>query len=198
MSEITGVHFVGSSGTGKTTLAKYVNEYYGLVMLPSASRTVMKAMGLKDSDYADLVNKPDSYAAFQDAVLKCQVAIESEAKAKGKVFVSDRAFDHMVYASMYSASPKGLMAEGAEYLNAIKDSRLFFFVRPTRACHESANADGDRKNFLVWEDLHRFDGSVQCLLHLYGVSYVPVSTPCPFERRKLIDGVLQRHFQKVK
>ncbi len=47
---ILRVGFCGSSGTGKTTLASYVAETFGLPINPIGSRTVSKAMGF-DSPY---------------------------------------------------------------------------------------------------------------------------------------------------
>jgi nicotinamide riboside kinase len=90
------VYLVGSHGTGKTTLARYVRDTYGLPMIAEVARGVLAEMeaGL-DALRADvpLVNR------YQREVFERQ--IDAEQRVDGP-FVSDRAFCNLAYAAHHS------------------------------------------------------------------------------------------------
>src|SRR3954452_3026483 len=86
------IYFVGASGVGKTTLAQHVHDRHGLLILPSAARTVAGEWGIKD--FTAIFRNTDLADRYQKAVFKRQR--DNEWNAKGR-FVSDRAFDSIAY-----------------------------------------------------------------------------------------------------
>src|SRR5271170_3399791 len=85
------VAICGASGTGKTTLATFISETYGIPMNPVGSRSVSKAMGF-DSPYD--VDKAGKRAEFQRRL----VTEKCEWEAAHDTFVTDRTtFDNLAY-----------------------------------------------------------------------------------------------------
>lgn len=84
----------------------------------------------------------------------------------------------------------------AEYLSKFKmlsqsDCRVvLFFVRPTGMCFNAARAGNDRSEFLVWDDVQRFDGALEFILHAHKIPYIPISCVRMRERTALVDAVL--------
>jgi hypothetical protein len=127
---------VGASGVGKTTLAKYVADNYGLKLLPSASRAAIAEMGL--SDYKTLMADPDLYHQFGLRVQKLQHEMEDVCIKNGEPFVSDRGFDHIAYAVLYQSYPKPFIEEGLKRLEQVKDRRIYIHVLPDAEVRECA------------------------------------------------------------
>lgn len=186
---INGVHFVGASGTGKTTLANYVEKKYGLQKLPSAARTVLKEWGLKETEFAQLMKDQEGYFRYQYRVLCKQIELE-DAVSK---FVADRAFDHAAFSVLYGRYANRLIKTPlmADYFQSLKTGRILFLVKPTKECLEKALADGDRKEYLVWEDMHRFDGMLRYIFEIESIPYRQIDMVDLDERCDLIDRVLQ-------
>lgn len=85
----------GSSGTGKTTIAKWVQEEFKLEFNPVGSRSVSKAMGF-DNPYD--VDKAGKRAEFQTKLLDDKVAWEEEHDS----FITDRTtFDNLLYTALH-------------------------------------------------------------------------------------------------
>jgi hypothetical protein len=89
------IAFSGASGTGKTTLAKFVSEKYGIPINPVGSRSVAKAMGF-DSPYD--VDKSGKRAEFQRRLQ----AEKIEWELKHDSFVTDRTtLDELAYTILH-------------------------------------------------------------------------------------------------
>lgn len=85
------IAFAGASGTGKTTMAKYIEDKYGIPYNPVGSRSVAKQMGF-DSPYD--VDRAGKRAEFQQLLFQEKLAWESAHDS----FVTDRtAIDNLVY-----------------------------------------------------------------------------------------------------
>jgi hypothetical protein len=92
------IAFCGSSGTGKTTLATYISETYGIPVNPVGSRSVAKAMGF-DSPYD--VDKAGKRAEFQRRLVTEKRAWEDEHEG----FVTDRTtLDNLLYTIFHDIS----------------------------------------------------------------------------------------------
>jgi len=91
------VAFAGASGTGKTTLARWVSERFGLPINPVGSRSVAAAMGFA-SPYD--VDQAGRRAEFQARLLREKRAWEELHSEKG--FVSDRTtLDNLTYTMLH-------------------------------------------------------------------------------------------------
>jgi cytidylate kinase len=139
------VAFAGASGTGKTTLAKFVAEVFGLEMNPIGSRQVAKAMGF-DSPYD--VDKAGRRTKFQVRLLKEKV----EWEASRNDFVSDRTvFDNLAYTMLHgvdsidNATMDVTCNAGQRYTHII--------VCPVEAFHDLGN-DEVRKPSFVYHVLY--------------------------------------------
>ena len=90
------IAFMGASGTGKTTLAKWVSDKYGLQLNPIGSRTVAADMGLASPYDADAAGRRSE---MQERLLQSKAAWEAERDA----FVTDRTvFDNLAYQSLHA------------------------------------------------------------------------------------------------
>jgi len=87
------VAFTGAGGTGKTTLAKYLSEKWGLPYVGSVSREVMKEMQVESEDAQN--------AMTEGALLELQLAIADRrmsSLAPHASYVTDRcALDNYIY-----------------------------------------------------------------------------------------------------
>lgn len=87
--------FTGASGTGKTTLASWVSETYGLPQNPVGSRSVAKSMGF-DNPYD--VDKAGKRSEFQHRLVAEKRAWEDARES----FVVDRTtLDNLIYTLMH-------------------------------------------------------------------------------------------------
>lgn len=80
------IYFVGAHATGKTTLARYVRDRYGLTLISEVARTLLAELEVsldRLRSNIDLVNH------YQLEVFRRQIEAERNA---GDAFVSDRAF----------------------------------------------------------------------------------------------------------
>ncbi|MAE45622.1 MAG: hypothetical protein CMJ86_01905 [Planctomycetes bacterium] len=183
MEQPARIYLVGAHSTGKTTLARWIRDNYGIPMISEVARSVLAEMEAQvDSLRADvdLVNR------YQAEVFLRQARSEAEAEQRG-AFVSDRAFCNLAYAAQHGT----LLAEVARdprlaaYMQGVKQG-LVFFVRPHRALLAS---DGVRER-LDWEEVLRIDGMVKFMLEFFGVPYVPVASLAMQERQRCIERVL--------
>jgi hypothetical protein len=89
------IAFCGASGTGKTTLAKWVADEFELPFNPIGSRSVAQTMGF-DSPYD--VDQAGKRAEFQWNLLQEKAAWEFV----NEQFVSDRTtFDNLLYTALH-------------------------------------------------------------------------------------------------
>jgi nicotinamide riboside kinase len=179
---ISRIYMVGSHATGKTTLARWVHERYGIPMIAEVARGVLAEMEAQLESLRadiDLVNR------YQAKVFIRQV--ESERKVQGP-FVSDRAFCNLAYAAHHSTILAEVFRDQrlAEYMTTVREG-MVFFLRPHR---ELVRADGVRAG-LEWEEVVRIDGIVKCLLEMFDVPYIPVESLSMQERVRLVDRVIQ-------
>lgn len=95
MNEAKRIALTGASGTGKTTLLKYLEEQLGLPVNPVGSRSVSKAMGFESPYDVDAAGKR---AEFQQRLMSEKIAWE----AANESFITDRTpFDNLVYTMLH-------------------------------------------------------------------------------------------------
>jgi len=88
------IAFTGASGTGKTTLAKYVSETFDLPLNPVGCRSTLKEMGFADIPAMEAAG---SRARFQERLSTRKFIWESDRTD----FVTDRSgFDDLAYAML--------------------------------------------------------------------------------------------------
>ena len=175
------VYLVGAHSTGKTTLARWVRDRYGLPMISEVARGVLAEMEARlDAlrSNVELVNR------YQAEVFERQLAAEAEQPGS---FVSDRAFCNLAYAAHHATILSEIAADPrlASYMDSVREG-VVFYLRPHR---ELVAADGTRAG-LEWEEVLRIDGMVKLLLELFAVPYVPVESLSMQERTRLLDRVL--------
>lgn len=92
------VAFAGASGTGKTTLARWLEKKFSLPMNPVGSRSVAQDMGLASAYETDTTGRR---VEFQTRLVESKVAWE----AAHDEFVTDRTtLDNLVYSVMHGAA----------------------------------------------------------------------------------------------
>lgn len=87
--------FCGASGTGKTTLATWISNTYGLPLNPVGSRSVARAMGFE--------NAYDTDAAGKRREFQLRLAREkTDWEGASAKFVTDRTtFDNLAYSMLH-------------------------------------------------------------------------------------------------
>ncbi len=180
-SQPSRIYCVGAHATGKTTLARWVRDHYGIAMIAEVARGVLAEMEAKLDTLRtdiDLVNR------YQHEVFRRQ--IEAEKTVAGP-FVSDRAFCNLAYAAHHSTILADIFRDRrlADYMNWVRQG-VVFFLRPHR---ELVVADGVRAG-LEWEEVVRIDGMVKLLLEVFDVPYIPVESLSMQERVRLVERVL--------
>lgn len=180
-SKVHRVYLVGSHATGKTTLARWVRDRYGLPMIAEVARGVLAEMEAKLEGLRtdiDLVNR------YQAEVFVRQV--EAEQRVAGS-FVSDRAFCNLAYAAHHSTILAEVFRDPrfAAYMDSVRTG-IVFFLRPHK---ELVTDDGVRAG-LAWEEVVRIDGMVKLLLEMFAVPYIPVESLSMQERVRGVERVL--------
>jgi nicotinamide riboside kinase len=176
------VYFVGAHSTGKTTLARWVRDRFGLPMIAEVARGVLSEM---EAQLDSLRTNVDLVNHYQTEVYLRQIS--SEMQQEGS-FVSDRAFCNLAYAAQH-ATILGQIARD-ERLKTYMDSLnggIVFYLRPHR---ELLSEDGVRAA-VSWEEVLRIDGMVKFMLEFFEVPYIPVESLSMQERTRLIDRVLE-------
>jgi nicotinamide riboside kinase len=175
------IYLVGAHATGKTTLARWIRDRYGLPMISEVARGVLAEMEAQLDALRSNVALVDRY---QREVFERQ--IEAEERQPGS-FVSDRAFCNLAYAG-HHATVLGEIATDprlATYLESVRGG-VVFFLRPHK---ELVVTDGVRAG-VEWEEVVRIDGMVKLLLELFRIPYIPVASLAMQERVRLIERVL--------
>lgn len=175
------VYLVGAHATGKTTLARWVRDRYGLPMISEVARRVMAEMEVPIEALRanlHLVNE------FQARVFEGQLEAET---AQDGPFVSDRAFCNIAYAAHHSTILPEIAADPrlARYMDSVREG-VVFFLRP----HQDLLASDGVREMPSWTDVVRVDGMVKLLLELFSIPYVQIDCMSMQERVRLIDRVL--------
>lgn len=175
------IYLVGSHSTGKTTLARWIRDRYGLPMISEVARGVLAEM---ESRLDQIRSNLDVVDRYQIQVFERQIAAEREQPAS---FVSDRAFCNLAYAAHHSTVLARLCAQPSfsEYMTSVREG-IVFFLRPHR---ELLAEDGVRAS-VAWEEVLRIDGMVKLLLEMHAVPYIPCESLSMQERVRLIERVL--------
>ena len=97
MRRTTRIYLVGAHSTGKTTLARWVRDAYGLPMISEVARGVLAEM---EEQLDSIRSNIDVVNRYQREVFHRQLAAEMDQQGS---FVSDRAFCN---------SPRGLLSRG--------------------------------------------------------------------------------------
>ena len=180
-SRLPRIYLVGAHATGKTTLARWIRDHFGVPMIAEVARTVLSGMEASlDALRTDL----DLVDDFQQEVFVRQ--IEAERAIEGP-FVSDRAFCNLAYAAHHATVLAKVFRDArlAEYMESVRNG-VVFFLRPHK---ELVRADGVRAG-LEWEEVVRIDGMVKLLLEMFDVPYVPVESLSMQERARCVRRVL--------
>lgn len=177
----TRIYLVGAHATGKTTVARWVRDRYGIPMIAEVARGVLAEMEAHlDSLRTDiaLVNR------YQAEVFGRQITAEQKV---GGPFVSDRAFCNLAYAAHHSTILGEVFRDRRlkDYMDWVREG-IVFFLRPHK---ELVRADGVRAG-LEWEEVVRIDGMVKLLLEMFDVPYIPVESLSMQERVRLVERVL--------
>ena len=175
------IYLVGAHATGKTTLARWVRDTYGLPMISEVARGVLAEM---EAQLAGIRTNIALIDRYQAEVFERQ--IEAEAAQPGS-FVSDRAFCNLAYAAHHATILGDIAGDPrlSGYMQSVR-AGLVFFLRPHR---ELVVEDGVRAG-LAWEEVVRIDGMVKLLLEMFRVPYIPVESLSMQERVRLLERVL--------
>lgn len=175
------IYLVGAHATGKTTLARWIRDRYGIPMIAEVARGVLAEM---EAQLATLRTDIDLVNRYQREVFSRQIDAE---EAIAGPFVSDRAFCNLAYAAHHSTILADIFRDRrlAEYMSWVRQG-VVFFLRPHR---ELVVADGVRAG-LEWEEVVRIDGMVKLLLEVFDVPYIPVESLSMQERVRLVERVL--------
>lgn len=157
------IAFTGASGTGKTTLAEWIQEEYSLEYNPIGARSVAKAMGY---DCVYDVDIAGNRYEFQRSLLKGKV----EWEAKHDSFVTDRTtYDNLLYAVLHDIYGIELDDHLDIADKALRRYDLIIYC-PLRAFHDT-KGDAQRVADFAYHKIYD-----ACLGGLYLQSGVPYVT----------------------
>lgn len=184
------VYFVGSDSTGKTELAKSVENRYGLPRIHEGARAVLAEESLS---LANLRVSSEAADEFQRRVFDRQLELEK----RPRPFVADRGlFDNLAYAGTHARCYADLVErpEVRPYAAQMANDAVFL-VRPQR---ETRAEDGVRV-LPTWEMQHAIDAKIELLLKQFRVPFVEIAVSSSASRADLVDWCLQaKGFRKVK
>ena len=187
MKSPTRIYLVGAHATGKTTLARWIRDHYGLPMISEVARGVLAEMEAQLESLRTNLELVNEYQAqvFERQLEMEAIAVRDITQTGG--FVSDRAFCNLAYAAHHSTILSEIMGDPrlASYMESVKRG-VVFYLRPHK---ELVVADGVRAG-LEWEEVVRIDGMVKLLLEMFAVPYVPVDCLPMQERTRLVERVL--------
>ncbi len=175
------IYLVGAHSTGKTTLARWVRDRYGVPMISEVARGVLAEM---EEQLDSIRSNLDVVNRYQSEVFDRQ--LQAEAEQPGS-FVSDRSFCNLAYAAHHALIMPRLAGDARliQYMQSVREG-LVFFLRPHR---ELLSEDGVRAG-VAWEEVLRIDGMVKILLEMFGIPYIPVQSLSMQERVRMLDRVL--------
>lgn len=175
------IYFVGAHSTGKTTLARWVSETYGMPMLTEVARLVLAQ---KEINLERLRTDINAVGLYQQEVFFRQLTEEA---AMTQPFVSDRAFCSLAYTARHTDRLANLLRqrETIDYLNSLR-AHLVVFVRPHK---ELLSEDGVRET-PKWDDVLRIDGMIQLLLEQFSIPYIVLDSLSMADRTRTLSCVL--------
>ncbi len=175
------VYLVGAHSTGKTTVARWIRDRYGIPMIAEVARGVLAEM---EARLETLRTDLDLVGRYQAAVFSRQIEAE---RAVAGPFVSDRAFCNIAYAAHHSAITAQIFGDPRlqEYMQWVRQG-VVFFLRP----HKELLAEDGVRASVEWEEVLRIDGMVKLLLEQFDVPYIPVASLAMQERARLVERVL--------
>ncbi|MEM7311271.1 MAG: ATP-binding protein [Planctomycetota bacterium] len=175
------IYLVGAHATGKTTLARWIRDRFGVPMISEVARGVLAEM---EAQLDSLRSNLDLVDRYQTEVFERQ--IEAEERQVGS-FVSDRAFCNLAYAAHHSRILSQVASDPRlrRYMDSVRDG-VVFFLRP----HPTLVVPDGVRAGLEWEEVVRIDGMVKILLEMFGIPYIPIESLAMQERVRLIDRVL--------
>lgn len=182
MSAPHRIYLVGAHATGKTTLARWIRDQYGLPMISEVARGVLAEM---EAELGSLRTNVELVNEYQRQVFERQIAAESQMAGS---FVSDRAFCNLCYAAHHSTILGEIARDPrlAEYMDSVRGG-LVFYLRP----HTELLAEDGVRAGVEWEEVVRIDGMVKLLLEMFEVPYIPVESLSMQERVRLVERVLE-------
>jgi hypothetical protein len=178
------IAFAGSSGTGKTTLAKYIADEFKLPINPVGSRSVSEAMGFA-SPYD--VDKAGRRAEFQHRIVTEKRAWEDAHEE----FVTDRTtLDNLVYTMFHdvhavSESLYDSVIQGLSRYTLVIYCPFSSFCNP--------NGDSARVQDMTYHKL--FDTVLRAMIQKHlpkSVWYRELGAQDLESRKKLIRGYINR------
>ena len=175
------IYLVGAHSTGKTTLARWIRDRYGLPMISEVARGVLAEM---EQQLGSLRSQLDVVDRYQSEVFERQLVAEAEQTGS---FVSDRAFCNLAYAAHHATVLSRLATDPRleGYMESVRGG-IVFFVRPHR---ELVTTDGTRED-TGWDEVVRIDGMVKLMLEMFAVPYIPMDCLSMQERVRLVERVL--------
>ena len=187
------IYLCGASGVGKTTLAKWIHETYGMPLLTGATANARQALG---TTYEELQHNQELAERYQWEVFKQQRLLEQPFWAGGlpndRGFVSDRSLDLIAYTAEMAGGVLRELVNSEQFQEYVAHMRLYaatFFIRPHPEVQ--ATRDGRRDIYLTPEWVYRVDGVIHFLLLTLGIPFVPITTPIQLDRRRIVAGVIE-------
>lgn len=175
------IYFIGSHSTGKTTMARFVSQRYGLPMISEVARSVLAELETPlESLRADI----DAVNRYQAKVFERQIEVEKNYKGG---FVSDRAFDSMAYTAEHATILGDIMQGKAfhDYMEWVREG-IVFYLRP----HPHLLKEDGVRASVDWESVIRIDGMIKLLCEQFKIRYLPVESLNMQERVKAVEFVL--------
>jgi nicotinamide riboside kinase len=191
------IAFTGAGGTGKTTLAKYIAEKWGVPYVGSVSREVMREMGV-ESEMAQETMTPEQLLVLQQGIYERRKAKLASLDS----YVTDRcALDNYIY-GLRRCGPSLTEVVRAEWeTKAVKDlydQDLVFYtpiglfpvehdgVRVTDISHQFL-MDAAMYGFIC---KHAFD---RCSAHVYVMNMSDLE-----RRKKFVDSLISEVYSNVR
>jgi dephospho-CoA kinase len=177
------VYISGAQSCGKSTLARYISEYYNLPMVHEIARVILSE---KEFSFDTLRANIGLVNDYQTEVFYRQLEAEEEHDS----FVSDRTFDNLAYAGQHSQVLNKLITtkELQTYIESLKKSDVYiFFIRPNRGLMKQ---DGVREN-LTWDGIVAIDAMIKFMFEMWDLKYYQINTDSLQERIKLVNSVIK-------
>jgi len=178
------IYFVGAHRVGKSTLARWVRDTYGVKMVSEMARLELAE---REAKLATLRVDVKATTDYQRSVFERQIYVESQIPEEERL-VADRSFDNLAYMIQFGTGYSDLTRAPVvqSYLSSVRRRGLIFFVRP----HHALLKTDDVNESVDWELVLRIDQTVKVLLTQLEFDYVPVESPEQLERQQHIRTVL--------
>lgn len=178
-----GIVFTGASGVGKSTLAKWSAQQFGLPLLPSVTTDVYRDFG---TTFDAAMSDPDALLKIQNEIHKRTAdrlndQLTAGARRVGDMvhpapngFVTDRGPDVLVYTALMcnGAYPDGVPSDLDRVFK--NPAVLVVFVRPCASILSKARATDERRRSLFLSDewVYRVDGALAYHLESRNIPHI--------------------------